>query len=573
MFSLWKKYLKHYKIHVILGPMFKILEAIFELMVPLVMANIIDKGIRSSNLDYIYKQGIILIVLAVVGFLTTMVCQTLASFTAQGFSTRIRHDLYAHINTLSMQEIDEFKVSSLITRLNNDINNMQTSVAMLIRLVIRAPFIVIGATIMAFRISPLLSSIFFACGALIFTSIFVIMKLCIPRNKKVQADLDNETTITKENLSGSRVVRAFNNQEYEINRFNKATDDLTNDATRVGRINALLNPISTILVSISIILVLFFSGKMVNTGDMTQGEVTALANYLNQILVAIVVVANLVVIFAKASSSGARIVEVFNKKPSIISGKLDSINNSYTYAIEFNDVEFRYNKSSVNAINRSSFNIKKGETIGIISSTGAGKTTLVNLMSRLYDTTKGEVLFFGENIKNYNLDFLHKNIVTVLQKSVLFNMTIRENLCLGEEFSDEEIEEALKMAQAYDFVSKLPQGVDTIVLQAGKNFSGGERQRLCIARALIRNPKVLILDDSSSALDYKTDLSLRKAIKELKNLTTIIISQKVSSIEHCDRIMVLDNGTITNFDTHERLLKNSNIYKEIYFSQGGECNE
>lgn len=573
MIKLWKKYLRYYKLQVILGPIFKLFEAIFELIVPLVMAKIIDVGIKNSDTTYILKKGGILLILAVVGFASTMVCQTFAAFASQGFTTRLRKDLYEHMNKLSMSEIDDFKVSSLITRINSDVNNMQQSVAMLIRLVVRAPFIVIGATIMAFMISHSLSVIFFTSGLLIFASIFIIMKICIPKNKKVQKDLDDKTTITKENLSGARVIRAFNNEEYEINRFYDATDTYTKDAKRVGLINALLNPITTTIISIATILVIKLSSNYVNLGKLSQGNVTSLANYLNQILVAIVVVANLVVTYAKASSSGARIMEVFNKKPSIISGNLDNTVETDNI-ITFNNVSFTYAKSSVPALSTSSFNIKNGESIGLIGSTGSGKTTIVSLISRLYDATEGEILYFDKNIKEYNSLFLHKEIITVIQKSVLFNMTLRENICCGETYTDDEIYEALKVAQAYEFVTKLPEGLDTLVNQGGKNFSGGERQRLCIARAIIRKPKILILDDSSSALDYKTESNLKKAIKSLPyKLTTFTISQKISSIESADRIMVIDKGYIEAFDNHNNLLKTSNIYKEIYLSQGGVIDE
>ena len=571
MFKLYKKYLKYYKKEVILGPMFKLIEAIFELIVPLIMASIIDKGVKNLDSVYVWKMGGILVLAAAIGLCSTLVCQYFACQASQGVGTRLRNDLYEHINSLSFKEIDEFKISSLMTRMTNDINQVQTSVAMLIRLVVRAPFIVIGATFMSFFISKSLSIIFLTTGLLIFGLIFLIMMINIPKNKKVQGDLDNLTTITKENLSGARVVRAFSKEIYEENRFDSSSNDLKRDSIRVGRISALLNPIISIIVNGAIVLILYFGSFRVNSGVISQGDMTALANYMNQILVAIVVVANLVVIFTKASASASRINEVFAASSSIKNGSLTS-----GYAMEkivFDNVSFAYNEDANNALENASFKILEGQTIGIIGSTGCGKSTIIRLLDRFYDPNKGNIYFNGNNLKDYVLTYLHSRIIPVLQKSSLIFGTIRDNICFGEKFSDDEIIEALKNAQAYDFVMRQPDGLDTIVLEGGKNFSGGEKQRLSIARALVRKPEVLILDDSSSALDYKTDFELRKAIRGLnKTLTIIIISARVTSIKNSDAIIAIDDAKIVGIGKHEELLKTSSVYKDIYVSQEGGNN-
>lgn len=572
MFELYKKYLRYYKKEIILGPLFKLLEAVFELLVPLIMAAIIDKGVRGGDTTYVWKMGGLLFGAAAIGLCSTLVCQYFACQASQGVGTRLRNDLYAHINSLSFKELDDFKISSLMTRMTGDINQVQTSVAMLIRLVVRAPFIVIGATIMAYMISHSLSVIFFSAGLSIFALIFIIMRINTPKNKKVQKDLDRVTTITKENLSGIRVIRAFSKQEYEKERFNQSTNKLKDDSILVGRINALLNPITTIIINMAIILIIYFGSFSVDTGAISQGDMTALANYMNQILVAIVVVANLVVIFTKAMASSARISEVFAATASVGDGVEES--GSSSVKLEFCNVDFSYNSGAKYALESASFKVNEGDMIGIIGSTGCGKTTLVNLISRFYDPTNGEIWFNGKQLQTYNLSYLHQQITIILQKSCLIHATIRENICFGGNFSDEEVLEALKTAQAYDFVMKLPNGIDTKVLEGGKNFSGGEKQRLAIARALIRKPQVLILDDSASALDYKTDLALRRAIRSLdKNLTVLIISARVASIESCDKIIVMDNAKIVGVDTHTKLMDTCEIYKDIWTSQQGGVGE
>lgn len=571
MFSLYKRYLKKYKMHVILGPIFKLVEAIFELLVPLIIAHIINEGINSNlaqedKIMFILKNGGLLILFAVVGLCSTLVCQFFASRASQGFGTALRDDLYAHINTLSFKEIDELTVSSLLTRMNADINNLQVSVAMLIRLVVRAPFIVIGATILSFFVFFYAGIVFLVMGIVLFAVIFVIMYYTVPRNKKAQKKLDDITNITKENLSGSRVVRAFGRSKYEFKRFIDENVNLKDILVKVGKINALLNPLTFIIVNAAIILVLYLSGFEFKLGSIEQGDITSLYNYLLQIQLAIMVVANLVVVFTKASASAARINETFNKKSSIVPGsattKLDE-----EVVFEFNDVNFQYTKNAKPAIAKANFKILKNMTVGIIGSTGSGKTTLINLMNRFYDVNSGMLKFYGRDIKDYNYEFVNQNIALVMQKAVLFTGSVKANLAWGKQDLDDDLmTKALKDSMAFEFVDKLENKTDTIIYQGGSNLSGGQRQRLSIARALIKNSDVLILDDSTSALDFKTEKQLRDNIKKLAK-TTIIISQRASSIMHADLILVLDQGNIVGQGKHGDLINSCSVYQEICSSQ------
>lgn len=571
MFSLYKRYLKKYKMHVILGPIFKLVEAIFELLVPLIIAHIINEGINSNlaqedKIMFILKNGGLLILFAVVGLCSTLVCQFFASRASQGFGTALRDDLYAHINTLSFKEIDELTVSSLLTRMNADINNLQVSVAMLIRLVVRAPFIVIGATILSFFVFFYAGIVFLVMGIVLFAVIFVIMYYTVPRNKKAQKKLDDITNITKENLSGSRVVRAFGRSKYEFKRFIDENVNLKDILVKVGKINALLNPLTFIIVNAAIILVLYLSGFEFKLGSIEQGDITSLYNYLLQIQLAIMVVANLVVVFTKASASAARINETFNKKSSIVPGsattKLDE-----EVVFEFNDVNFQYTKNAKPAIAKANFKILKNMTVGIIGSTGSGKTTLINLMNRFYDVNSGMLKFYGRDIKDYNYEFVNQNIALVMQKAVLFTGSVKANLAWGkQDLDDDSMTKALKDSMAFEFVDKLENKTDTIIYQGGSNLSGGQRQRLSIARALIKNSDVLILDDSTSALDFKTEKQLRDNIKKLAK-TTIIISQRASSIMHADLILVLDQGNIVGQGKHGDLINSCSVYQEICSSQ------
>lgn len=564
MFKLYKKYLKYYKKEVILGPLFKLLEAIFELIVPLIMASIIDKGINGGDINYIYKMGGLLIVVSIVGFCSTLVCQYFASITSQGVGTRLRDDLFKHIESLDFNQIEEFGVAELLTRMNNDINQVQTSVAMLIRLVIRAPFIVIGSIFLAFIINVYAGLIFLAVGILILTSALLIMKFTIPKNKIVQKDLEDVTRIAKENLNGIRVVKAFNKEEYEENRFINSTNILWNDSNKVSKISALLNPISSILVALAILLVLKLSGNLVFDGIISQGDVTALVNYLNQILVAIFVVCNLIQIFGKAISSCSRINMLFETNSKIIYGDKEEINNDDALYV-FNNVSYSYPSSSKPSLNNLNFTIHKGDFIGIVGGTGSGKTTLLHLLARFYDASEGNIYLAGSNIKDYSKLCLNKEIGFVFQKSLLAAQTVKDNLSWKTNLSDKDLIEALKISQA-NFVLNDSEGLNKMIIQGGKNLSGGERQRLAIARALASKPNILMLDDSLSALDFKTDYNLRKELKKL-NITIVLVTERVDQVKNANLILVLDNGNLVGKGKHNDLLKNNKIYKEIYDSQ------
>lgn len=566
MFRLYKKYLKKNIHWVIIGPVFKLLEAIFELLVPLVIKNMIDIGINGDGgKSYLIKQGVLLLIFAATGLCSTLVCQFIASRVSQRFGTDVRNDYFKHINSLSFKELDYLSTSSIITRQTNDIFNVEKSVAMLIRLVIRSPFIVIGSTALAFVINPIMGIVFLITGILLFIIFFMIMKLTLPRNKKIQKSLDNVTTITTENFTGVRQVRAFRKEEYEVNRFNDETSKLASLQVGLGKISAFLNPLTFIVVNAAIILVMYIGMYQMKTINLSVGDIQALINYLNQILIAIIAVTNLVTIFTKAQASSVRINEVFDMKSSINDGSYEEGLDT-DVAIEFKNVTFNYNIDSYPAVSNLNFKVYKGQTIGIIGGTGSGKSTIVNLINRFYDTTSGDVYLNGRNIKDYKLSYVNHNISTVLQKAVLFNGNVIDNLCYGEKnASIDEINHALKVAQA-DFISKMPDGLNARVLQGGKNLSGGQRQRLSIARAILKNSPVLVLDDSSSALDYQTDYKLRMAIKELKK-TTFIISQRASSIAYADQIIVLDNGKIDAIGCHDELLEKSKLYREICISQ------
>lgn len=566
MFRLYKKYLKKNIHWVIIGPVFKLLEAIFELLVPLVIKNMIDIGINGDGgKSYLIKQGVLLLIFAATGLCSTLICQFIASRVSQRFGTDVRNDYFKHINSLSFKELDYLSTSSIITRQTNDIFNVEKSVAMLIRLVIRSPFIVIGSTALAFVINPIMGIVFLITGILLFIIFFMIMKLTLPRNKKIQKSLDNVTTITTENFTGVRQVRAFRKEEYEVNRFNDETSKLASLQVGLGKISAFLNPLTFIVVNAAIILVMYIGMYQMKTINLSVGDIQALINYLNQILIAIIAVTNLVTIFTKAQASSVRINEVFDMKSSINDGSYEEGLDT-DVAIEFKNVTFNYNIDSYPAVSNLNFKVYKGQTIGIIGGTGSGKSTIVNLINRFYDTTSGDVYLNGRNIKDYKLSYVNHNISTVLQKAVLFNGNVIDNLCYGKKnASIDEINHALKVAQA-DFISKMPDGLNARVLQGGKNLSGGQRQRLSIARAILKNSPVLVLDDSSSALDYQTDYKLRMAIKELKK-TTFIISQRASSIAYADQIIVLDNGKIDAIGCHDELIEKSKLYREICISQ------
>lgn len=564
------KYLKKYKKNVILGPIFKLTEAVFELIVPLVMAQIIDVGIANKDSGYIWKMGGVLVLLGVCGLGFALICQYVASVASQGFGTELRRELYHHINTLSHKEVDEFGTPSLITRLTSDINQLQVAVAMLIRLVVRAPFLVIGSTIMAFMIDAKLALIFVLVIPLVAIVMWLVTTRTIPFFKSIQKKLDKTSLITRENLVGARAVRAFSKQEYEQERFKDNAEDIEKAAVRAGKISALLSPVNAIILNLAIVAIIWFGGLSVNVGDLTQGQVIALVNYMNQILLALVVVANLVVIFTKSAACAARVNEVLDTKPSI-EGKETTKGNvdPSAPAVRFDKMSFSYHDNSEYALEDISFTAGKGQTIGIIGGTGSGKSTLVNLIPRFYDTSKGVVSVCGTDVRNYNLGDLRKKIAVVPQKAVLFSGTIRENMKWGgDNITDEQIWRALKISQAYEFVERLDKGLDHEILQGGKNLSGGQKQRLTIARAIAADPEILILDDSASALDFATDAKLRTAIKEnCTNMTVFLISQRANTVKNADRIIVLDDGKMVGTGTHKELLQTCTDYCQICLTQ------
>lgn len=564
-------FMKDYKKEAILGPVFKLIEAILELFIPIVMAKIIDIGVANKDIAYVFKMGGLLILLGAIGLAFALICQYYASIASQGAGTSIRSQLYKHINNLSHSEIDKIGTPTLITRLINDINQIQTGIAMLIRLGTRSPFIIIGSTIMAISIDFRLSIIFLITTPLIALVIYLVMSKSLPLYKVIQGKLDNISLITRENLEGARVIKAFSKEENEKQRFKDGTIELADTNIKVGKISALLNPITYIIMNLSIIAILWFGGIRVNIGSLTQGEVIAFINYITQILLSLIVFSQLIVILTKGATSANRVLEILNIKSSIEDNK-NSINykaNPSSPLIEFKNVSFSYEDSNEYSLKDINLSIYKNETIGIIGGTGSGKSTLVNLIPRFYDVSKGEVLIKGINTKNYNLKNLRKLIGIVPQKAVLFKGSILDNLKWGNENATiEDIKEALEISQSDVFVNSLKEKYNSEVLQGGKNFSGGQKQRLTIARALVTKPEILILDDSSSALDFATDAALRQALKdETKDMTVLMVSQRASSIKNADKIIVLDNGEIAGIGTHDYLLNNCEVYNEIYSSQ------
>lgn len=575
MFKLAKKYLGGFKKELIIGPAAKLTEAVFELIVPLIMADIIDVGINGgAGKSYIYRMGGIMILMGALGLCCALVCQYLASRASQGVGTVIRNDLFRHIGSLSHAELDRFGTPSLITRVTNDVNQVQSAVAMLIRLVVRAPFLVIGAAVMAMAIDLKLSLIFLAVMPLVAAVLYFIMFRSVPLYRVIQKKLDKISLITRESLSGARVIRAFSGEEAEEKRFREANDDFAETSMRVGRLSALLNPLTYAIMNLAIAAIVWFGGFRVDSGALTQGQVIAFVNYMTQISLALVVVANLVVLFTKAATSSARINEVFDTEPSIKDGS-GAVASADAPVIEFRDVSFSYSEGGDNALEHISFSVQKGETVGIIGGTGSGKSTLVSLIPRFYDAEQGSVLISGTDVKSYGLKELRKRIGFVPQKAMLFSGTIAENLRWGNEnATDEQLRKAAETAQAKEFIDKMPDGFNTHINQGGRNLSGGQKQRLTIARALTGSPEILILDDSASALDFATDAALRKAIaRDTSGMTVIIVSQRATSIRHADKIVVLDDGEAVGIGTHDQLLESCGVYREIVMSQeskGGE---
>ena len=564
------KYLKNYKLNLTLGPLAKLTEAIFELIVPLVMSDIIDNGIDGDGgLEYVLSHGAIMVALGVLGLACALTCQYLAAKCSQGFGTELRNDLFRHINTLSFKELDRFGTPSIVNRLSSDVNQLQYMVAMLIRLVIRAPFLVIGAAVMAMMINLKLSLIFIAAAPLIAVVLYFIMSRSIPLYKNVQQKLDKVAQITRENLSGVRVVRAFSEQEYEKDRFDKSADELTRGAIVVGRISALLNPATFVIINAAIIAILWFGGGLVNTGEMTQGEVFAFVNYMTQISLALVVVAQLVVTVTKAIASGTRVVELLDATPSITDDGNTEVDTSVdSPAVKFDHVSFGYNEGKY-TLTDLTLTVPRGASVGVIGGTGSGKSTLVNLLARFYDVSEGSVELFGTDVKKYPLKQLRRTVAYVPQNTMLFSGTIRSNLLMGgRDADDETLWKCLETAQAASFVREKEKGLDSVVMQGGKNFSGGQRQRLAVARALAAHSDILVLDDSSSALDFATDLNMRTAINATRGDTTLfLVSQRATSLKDCDVIVVLDGGLVAGIGKHDDLLKTCDVYREIYLSQ------
>ena len=566
-------YLKDYKKESIIGPLFKLLEATFELIVPVIMAHIIDIGIKNHDTLYIWKMGAVLVIFGILGLTCSLLAQYFAAKAAVGFGTALRHDLFWHIENLSHAEVDKAGSSTLVVRMTSDVNQVQSGVNLVLRLFLRSPFIVVGALVMAFTINWKAAMVFVVTVPLLAFVIYGIMVITIPLYKKVQRELDEVLLTTRENLTGVRVIRAFRTQKLERETFEHKSDMLMDIQMHVGKISASLNPLTYIIVNAGIIAVIWFGGIQVNVGDMTQGEVIALVNYMTQTLLALVALANLIITFTKALASAGRINEVFAMKPGIVDGNEKESAVQQTEepktAVSMEDVTFYYQESKEPALEHISFTAKKGETIGIIGGTGSGKSTLVSLIPRFYDVTEGRVFVNEKDVREYKVENLRSKVGTVPQKAVLFHGTIRDNMKMGrEDASDEEIFEALKTAQALEIVENKPGKLDTVLSEGGKNLSGGQRQRLTIARALVRNPEVLILDDSASALDFATDANLRKAIAEdTNNMTVVIVSQRAASIMHADKIIVLDDGQMVGYGTHQELLKQCEVYQEICYSQ------
>lgn len=565
------RYLKNYKKESIIAPLFKMLEASFELFVPLVIAGIIDIGIQNEDMGYIGKMGCILILLGIIGLVCSLTAQYFAAKAAVGFGTALRKDLFAHINSLSYEEIDKTGTSTLVTRMTSDINQIQSGVNLVLRLFLRSPFIVAGAMIMAFTIDVKAALVFVVAIPLLAIVVFGIMAVSIPLYKKVQKQLDKVLLITRENLNGVRVIRSVCRQEHEIKSFEDTNASLMRLQVFVGRISAFLNPVTYIIVNAALIAIIWIGGLQVDEGIITQGEVIALVNYMSQILVELIKLANLIINITKSLACANRLNEVFELEPSVKStvSEVPSTLSSDKVALRFKQVSFAYSGSKEYSLEDIDFSVKKGETLGIIGGTGSGKSTLVNLLPRFYDATKGEILIDNINVKDFPLTALRSKFGIVPQRAVLFKGTIRENIRFGkEDASDEEIIQALKTAQALDFVESKKDGLDSFVEQGGANLSGGQKQRLTIARALVSSPEFLILDDSASALDFATDAALRKALRNnTKNCTVLLVSQRATTIKDADKILVLDDGKAVGFGTHKTLLENCDIYREICLSQ------
>ena len=561
------KYFRSYIKETILAPLFKLLEALLELFIPLVVASIIDNGIGLSDKSYVIKMIIVMISCGIVGLILSVLGQYFAARTAVGFSTKLRYDLFKKIEGLSFSDIDNLGTSSIITRMTSDVNQVQTGINLTLRLFLRSPFVVFGAAIMAYLIDPSISSIFFISILVLSVVVFGIMLLTMPLHRRVQENLDGVLSQTKENLSGVRVIRAFTSETEEIEKYSTSIKKLESSQNKVGNISNLLNPLTFIIVNTAIIILIYAGALKVDSGMLTQGEVIALYNYMSQILVELIKLASLIITMTKSVSCGKRISKIIEMDTTCF---IDKDNNTISDKyISYQNVSMKYKSSSQESLENISFDVEKGETIGIIGGTGSGKSSLISLLLRFYDVSNGCVYFNHLPIESYHPKELRDKISIVLQKSVLFKGTIRDNIRWGKkDATDEEVIKALEIAQGLDILSKKDEGLDSFVSQGGKNFSGGQRQRLALARAIVKRPEVLILDDSASALDFATDAALRKAIKNLDyNPTVFIVSQRTASIQNADKILVLDDGCLVGIGTHEELLSSNAVYQEIYYSQ------
>ncbi len=575
-------YLKDYKKETVLAPLFKMLEATFELFVPLVMAAIIDRGIGGGNTSYVFRMGGILVLLGVVGLVCSITAQYYAAKAAVGFSTKLKHSLFEHIQGLSFTEIDTLGTSTMITRMTSDVNQVQNGVNMVLRLFLRSPFIVFGAMIMAFTIDVKAALIFVVTIPLLSVVVFGIMMLTMPLYKKVQAGLDSVLGATRENLTGARVIRAFNKEDEEIEAFEQKNSTLAHMQLFVGKLSALTNPVTYIIINAATIVLLYTGAVRVDEGTITQGQVVALVNYMSQILIELVKLANLIITITKALACANRIENVFEIRSSMEWKQADGADgmaeqegcdtNSF---VDFHHVHLTYAGAGAESLSDIDFHVKKGQTVGIIGGTGSGKSSLVHMIPRFYDATQGSVCIDGRDVRDYSMEELRQKIGIVQQKAVLFQGTIRENLLWGKgDATDEELWQAVETAQAKEFVQQKAGKLDFHVAQTGRNLSGGQRQRLTIARALAGRPEILILDDSASALDYATDAALRQAIRDMEgDMTVFIVSQRASSIRYADQIIVLDDGEMADIGTHDELLSRCSVYQEIYYSQYPKAQE
>ncbi len=560
------KYFKPYLKETILAPTFKLCEALLELLIPIIITQIIDKGIGNNDTTYIIKMVALMVLCGITGLAFSITAQYFSAKASVGFCTKLRYDIYNKIQSLTFTDIDKLGSSSMITRMTSDVNQVQTGINLTLRLLLRSPFVVFGAAILASILSPSLAYVFWITIGILLIVVFSIILISIPLHRKVQLNLDEVLQDTRENLTGVRVIRAFTNEESEIKEYNEVTKILEKSQNKVSNIASLMNPLTYVIINIAIVLLIYVGAIKVNDGILSKGEVVALYNYMSQILVELIKFANLVITITKAIACAKRLNTVLGMESRVT--VLPQETDKAKAYIEFDHVYLNYQDSSIPSLEDISFKVNKGETIGIIGGTGSGKTSLVNLLTRFYDSSKGSIYIDTHNIESYEPKYLRDNIGVVMQKAVLFKGTIKENICLGLDKTDEEVLEVCKIAQCIDVINKKENGLNALVEQNGRNFSGGQRQRLSIARAIVKKPKILILDDSASALDYATEASLRKALKNMSfNPTTFIISQRTSSIKHADKIIVLDDGKLVGFDTHDNLLQTSKVYQEIYYSQ------